>query len=77
METDLPALTRLDLTYPTDRVLALERSGEPPEHSFALRWRNRRLGTHYQTPRPSVYNAGQTAVVYSPGRARSKGWDDR
>jgi ribosomal protein S18 acetylase RimI-like enzyme len=41
METDLPALTRLDLTYPTDRVLALERSGEPPEHSFALGWRNR------------------------------------
>ncbi len=40
-ETDLSALTRLDLTYPTDRILALERSGEPPEHKFALRWRNR------------------------------------
>ena len=40
-EADLPALTRLDLTYPTDRVLALERSGEPPEHTFALRSRNR------------------------------------
>lgn len=40
-ETDLPALTRLDLTYPTDRYLALERSGEPPEHTFVLRWRNR------------------------------------
>jgi len=40
-EADLPALTRLDLTYPTDRFLALERSGEPPEHTFALRWRNR------------------------------------
>src|SRR4029450_13024407 len=40
-EADLPLLTRLDLTYPTDRVLALERSGQPPEHTFALRWRNR------------------------------------
>ena len=40
-EADLPALTRLDLTYPTDRVLALERSGDPPEHTFSLRWRNR------------------------------------
>jgi ribosomal protein S18 acetylase RimI-like enzyme len=40
-EADLPALIRLDLTYPTDRVLALDRSGEPPEHTFALRWRNR------------------------------------
>jgi len=40
-EADLAALTRLDLTYPTDRYLALERSGEPPEHTFALRWRNR------------------------------------
>jgi len=40
-EADLPALTRLDLTYPTDRYLALERSGDAPEHTFALRWRNR------------------------------------
>ena len=40
-EADLPALTRLDLTYPTDRYLALERSGEAPEHTFAFRWRNR------------------------------------
>jgi ribosomal-protein-alanine N-acetyltransferase len=40
-EADLPALTRLDLTYPTDRILSLERSGEPPQHTFALRWRNR------------------------------------
>jgi ribosomal protein S18 acetylase RimI-like enzyme len=40
-EADLPALTRLDLTYPTDRYLALERSGGPPEHTFVLRWRNR------------------------------------
>jgi ribosomal protein S18 acetylase RimI-like enzyme len=40
-EADLPALTRLDLTYPTDRYLALERSGEAPEHAFSLRWRNR------------------------------------
>ena len=40
-EADLPALTRLDLTYPTDRYLELVRSGEPPEHTFTLRWRNR------------------------------------
>jgi ribosomal protein S18 acetylase RimI-like enzyme len=40
-EIDLVALTRLDLTHPTDRYLALERTGEPPEHTFLLRWRNR------------------------------------
>lgn len=40
-ESDFPSLTRLDLTYPTDRILVLERSGEPPEHTFTLRWRNR------------------------------------
>ena len=40
-EADFPALTRLDLTYPTDRILSLARSGEPPEQTFALRWRNR------------------------------------
>ena len=40
-ETDFPALSRLDLTYPTDRYLALERSGEAPEHTVTLRWRNR------------------------------------
>jgi ribosomal protein S18 acetylase RimI-like enzyme len=40
-EADLPALTRLDLTYPTDRYLHLQRSGESPEHSFTLSWRNR------------------------------------
>jgi ribosomal protein S18 acetylase RimI-like enzyme len=40
-ESDFHSLARLDLTYPTDRVLALDRSGEPPEHTFALRWRSR------------------------------------
>ncbi|HEV8575072.1 MAG TPA: GNAT family N-acetyltransferase [Dehalococcoidia bacterium] len=40
-DTDLPALTRLDLTYPTDRILTIARSGDPPEHTFTLRWRNR------------------------------------
>ena len=44
-EADLPALTRLDLTYPTDRVLALERSGRPPQHTFAFRWRTREPGS--------------------------------
>ena len=40
-EADFPALTRLDLTYPTDRYLAVQREGEAPEHTFNLRWRNR------------------------------------
>ncbi len=40
-EVDLLALTRLDLTYPTDRYLALTRGGEAPEHTFSFRWRNR------------------------------------
>ena len=40
-EANLPALTRLDLTYPTDRYLDLVRPGEAPEHTFTLRWRIR------------------------------------
>jgi ribosomal protein S18 acetylase RimI-like enzyme len=40
-ESDLPFLTRLDLTYPTDRYLKLERSGEAPEHTFRFQWRSR------------------------------------
>lgn len=38
-EGDLPALTRLDLTYPAGKVLAVERSDDAPQHTFALRWR--------------------------------------
>jgi GNAT superfamily N-acetyltransferase len=38
---DFPALTRLDLTYPTDRFLAIQRDGDAPEHTFSLSWRNR------------------------------------
>ncbi len=41
VEADLPALTRLDLTYPADRYLAIARSGETPELAFELRWKNR------------------------------------
>lgn len=40
-QADFPALTRLDLTYPTDRYLAVQRQGEAPEHTFILSWRNR------------------------------------
>ena len=40
-----PALTRLDFTYPTDRVLALEHSGGSSQHTFAFRWRSREPGT--------------------------------
>jgi ribosomal protein S18 acetylase RimI-like enzyme len=38
-EADFPALSRLDLTYPADRYLAIERSGPAPQHTFELRWR--------------------------------------
>jgi ribosomal-protein-alanine N-acetyltransferase len=51
---DLPALTRLDLTYPTDRYLALQRSGEAPDHTFVLRWCNR-------VPAPMAVYATYTA----------------
>jgi ribosomal-protein-alanine N-acetyltransferase len=44
VEDDLLALTQLDLSYPADRVLALERSDQAPEHTFALRWRHRGPG---------------------------------
>lgn len=39
-DADFPALARLDLTYPTDRLLTLEREGEAPEWTWRLRWRN-------------------------------------
>ncbi len=48
-ESDLPALTHLDLTYPADRVLALERTGNPPQHAFTLRW-------HHQDAPDAVYS---------------------
>jgi ribosomal protein S18 acetylase RimI-like enzyme len=38
---DIPALTRMDLTYPTDRYIEIEREGEPPEETFRLKWRTR------------------------------------
>jgi len=58
-ESDLPALTRLDLTYPTDRVLALECSGQPPQHTFAFRWHSREPGTAiaYQYTEEKLRNA--------------------
>ena len=40
-KADLPALTRLDLTYPTTRYLAIDRTGTAPHHSFAFAWHNR------------------------------------
>ena len=49
-ETDFSALAHLDLTYPTNRYLAIERSGTPPEHTFTLRWRE------HETP-DEVYNS--------------------
>ncbi len=45
---DFAALATLDLTYPTDRILALSRSGAAPEHSFRLQWRRRQSS-------PAVY----------------------
>ncbi|HEY8768689.1 MAG TPA: GNAT family N-acetyltransferase [Dehalococcoidia bacterium] len=41
VEGDFAALSRLDLTYPTRRYLAIERAGAAPEHTFSLRWRER------------------------------------
>jgi ribosomal protein S18 acetylase RimI-like enzyme len=40
-EGDFAALSRFDLTYPTNRYLHIERSGQPPEHTFELRWQER------------------------------------
>jgi len=39
IEADLAALAHLDLTYPTSRVLSLERTGVPPEVTLSFRWR--------------------------------------
>ena len=54
-EDDFAALTRLDLTYPARRYLAIERAGEGPEHEFSLRWREREsadaLYNHYPVDR--------------------------
>ena len=48
-EADFASLTKLDLTYTAGaRYLALERSGDAPELSFSLRWRD-------GTPRDQLY----------------------
>jgi len=38
---DFAAIERFDLTYSTGRYLALDRSGDPPEHTFSLSWETR------------------------------------
>ena len=38
-EGDFAALARLDLTYPAGRYLHIERTGEAPQHTFRLQWR--------------------------------------
>jgi ribosomal protein S18 acetylase RimI-like enzyme len=38
-EADFEAISHFDLTYPANRYLHIERSGMPPEHTFALSWR--------------------------------------
>lgn len=38
-DADFEAISRFDLTYPANRYLHIERSGTPPEHTFALSWR--------------------------------------
>ena len=39
-EGELAGLAKMDLTYPTGRLLSLKRSGAPPELSFEFRWRD-------------------------------------
>lgn len=47
---DFEAISRIDLSYPTNKYLRIERSGTQPEHTFELRWHER--------PSPdAVYNA--------------------
>lgn len=53
-EPDFEALIRLDLTYPTDRFLQIERTGEPPEQTFAFHWRQRGPGTARAYPHLTV-----------------------
>src|ERR1700687_2393636 len=40
-EADFAAFSQLDLTYPTRRYLAINRTGAAPEHTFSLIWRER------------------------------------
>lgn len=47
---DFEAISALDLTYPTNRYLRIERSGQAPEHTYELRWQERPTGD-------TVYNA--------------------
>jgi GNAT superfamily N-acetyltransferase len=49
-EDDFEALSGLDLSYPTSKYLRVERSGNPPEHTFELRWAERQTSD-------TVYNA--------------------
>jgi ribosomal protein S18 acetylase RimI-like enzyme len=40
-EDDFEALASMDLTYPTNRYLRIERSGAAPEHTIEMRWHER------------------------------------
>lgn len=45
LPADVPVLARLDYSYPTGRVLALERAGRSPDLTFTFRWQAQPPGT--------------------------------
>lgn len=61
---DFPAIETLEFTYHPERYLAVERSGEAPEHAFALRWRE-------QTGAAPVVYARPTAAWLSKASLRA------
>jgi ribosomal protein S18 acetylase RimI-like enzyme len=74
-DEDFPQLAAMDLRYAAGRVLALDRSGEPPEHAFTLRWRRRdapeALYAEYTAERlpAAVEKVDRFAVAECDGRA--------
>ena len=57
-ESDFAAIARLDLTYESSRVLAIERSGRAPELTIAFRWRPRTPVTSTYAEYPADRQAG-------------------
>ncbi len=64
---DFAAIEQFDLTYSTSRYLAVDRSGNPPEHTFSLRWETRGDSPPavYATPtRAGLTSAQQRAELF-------------
>ncbi len=72
-EADLPALTRLDYSYSTQRLLHFSREGAPPEHAFRFGWREQSPGRRpsYEYDLADLQRALQTFDLFLVGELAS------